>query len=187
MSAKRTGEAMQGTPHKSEDPLHAAQSKARHLDFPHESHFSLFTSTSISTSTVKTLYSRWENQANWSRFASLAFAGLPSILRFPVSTLVRRLVRKQLAGQKTGRHSFETVLRLSDRAFDALSVQLGSKRYLFSDEKPSSIDASAFAHLSNILYVALPDDRLRELLSTKANLVKYCERMRRDVFPERVV
>ncbi|TPX55137.1 hypothetical protein PhCBS80983_g05565 [Powellomyces hirtus] len=132
------------------------------------------------------VYSRWQHEPNWARTRAIFFATVPAWMRTALGAYVRGLFVKGLYSQHVGRHTFEEVLQMNRKCVEALSDLLGGKKYFLSDTRPSLLDATAYAHLSNMLYVEFPDKRISQQIATKKNLVAYCHRMTEEVFPERL-
>lgn len=90
--------------------------------------------------------------------------------------LARRQMLKELWGHGMGRHSEEEIYQLGRRDLDALSDYLAEKRW-FMGEQPTTLDASAFGMLANILWVPI-ESPLRDRLRSLANLTAFCDRVR---------
>ncbi|TPX66584.1 hypothetical protein SpCBS45565_g04335 [Spizellomyces sp. 'palustris'] len=129
------------------------------------------------------LHSRWQHEPNWPFVRDVFFFKLPGILKYLVAFLVRRGQIKALRIQKTGRHTFEETLIFSDKIIQAASDLLGDKKYMLSNTRMCSLDMIAFANLSNVLYLDLPDTRMQQQVAAKKNLVEYCDRMMAEIFP----
>lgn len=57
-----------------------------------------------------------------------------------------------------------------------------------SSYRPSSLDAYIFGYLEGILQTPLPSDNfLLNKMTACTNLVKFCERMRREFFPTKKI
>lgn len=122
------------------------------------------------------LYTRWIDAAGFALVREAFFARLAPPLRWVVPHLARRGLRRQLHAQGMGRHSREEIMQIGCRDIAALAAFLGSKPY-FLGEQPTSLDASAYAFLANIVQVPLDSPIKQEALG-HANLVAYCERMK---------
>ncbi|TPX30735.1 hypothetical protein SmJEL517_g05757 [Synchytrium microbalum] len=123
-----------------------------------------------------TVYQRWQHEPNWAETTHVIFGGMPAPMRYIIANyLARPSAIKQLYGQGFGRFSWEDVVSFADAAIDAVSVYLGSKKYLFGDQI-SSYDCSVFGMISSILYCThFPDNKLRDLVLKHKNLVEYCD------------
>jgi glutathione S-transferase len=122
------------------------------------------------------LYTRWIDAAGFALAREAFFARLAPPLRWVVPHLARRGLRRQLHAQGMGRHSREEIMQIGCRDIAALAAFLGSKPY-FLGEQPTSLDASAYAFLANIVQVPLDSPIKQEALG-HANLVAYGERMK---------
>lgn len=123
-----------------------------------------------------TLYSRWVDPSGWAALREEVFSKLPLILRSVVPPLARRGVMRQLHEQGTGRHDRAEVYAMGRADIRALAGLLGDRRY-FVDDRPTSVDATAYAFLAGHVLSPL-DTPLREEARRADNLVRYCERMR---------
>ena len=121
------------------------------------------------------LWGRWIDDAAFGVVGPTFFGHLPRLLRGPVSALVRRKMRRDLIGQGMGRHS---PAEIADRAcadLDAVQAMLGERLFIGGAE-PSALDATVYAFLANVLFVAI-DSPVRRHLQAQAPLVAYAARM----------
>jgi len=109
-------------------------------------------------------------------------ATLPMVLRPLVKALLKRTFSKQLYERGMGRHSEEVIIAQGQADLDALAELLGDRPY-FMGRRPSSIDACVFGFLGVSLYVE-GDNPLYRYAASLDNLMRYCERMRAQYFPE---
>jgi len=65
--------------------------------------------------------------------------------------------------------------------YQALSTKLGEKPYLLGDS-PSSADAVVYGHLAVHYYSVLPNNKLKIIMSSFPNLVRYVEAIRETYF-----
>lgn len=128
------------------------------------------------------LYMRWQYEPNWPTVKRVFFAKLPRIPKLFVPQMVRKETLKTLHAQGMGRHSYDEVLEMGYKSIDAIVDMLGEKKY-FHGDTPSSIDATAFAFLVNILWTSL-DDALKNYVQKYENIINYCERMWANFYPE---
>lgn len=109
-----------------------------------------------------------------------------SSLPFPLDKIVpivmMRAFRKQLHARGMGRHTEETILAQGCADLDALAELMGDGPF-FHGPTPSSIDACVFGFLGVTVYIN-GDNPLFRHASSKKNLMRYCERMRAQYFPE---
>jgi glutathione S-transferase len=122
------------------------------------------------------LYSRWLDEPSWSHAREVFFKSLPIGVRGIVSRLVRRQVKNDLRGHGMGRHSREEIYDFGRDDLDKLSILLGDHSYFLGD-RPSSLDATAYAFLACIL---VPEVRtpLTDAAEAHRSLVDYVSRMR---------
>lgn len=128
------------------------------------------------------VYFRWQQNEGWKHLKKDYFAHLPAYLKIFLPTLVRKGVVKSLNHQGTGRHTSQEVLVMATRTLNAIAIILGDKKYFMGD-LVTSVDASAFAFLVNILGTPF-DDPLKKLLKKHKNLVLFCDRIWRHFYPE---
>ncbi len=92
-----------------------------------------------------------------------------------MSCTERKHILKQLDHQGTGRYSLQEVVHLGIKNLNALTTILGEKKYFLGD-KPTTVDATAFAFLVNIICTPL-DDAFKEHALKQHNITAYCNRM----------
>ncbi len=127
------------------------------------------------------VYERWQLDANWERLAPtirglLSKAGTPAPLAAVLARLVRKGMLKEVYAQGTGRHSPPEVGRIGERLVGALSEQLGDGPF-FSERRPSTIDASAYAFLVGLLETPF-EGPVRDATARKENLKAYVGRIK---------
>jgi len=79
--------------------------------------------------------------------------------------------------QGIGRQNAADVLATGKEDLRAISAYLGDKNYLAGD-KPNKLDATAFAHLSQFLYIPTENELKTYIKEECPNLVNYMERMK---------
>jgi glutathione S-transferase len=109
---------------------------------------------------------------------------LPAVLRWIVPRVLVKQLRGQLHARGLGRHEESEIIAQGKSDLDALSRLLGDNRYFLGD-RPSSIDACVFGFLGVSVYVN-GDNPLFTHGASLDNLMRYCERMRSEYFPETV-
>ena len=130
------------------------------------------------------VYLRWQDAEGWEHVKESMFDELPKVGKLFLPHMIRKYMLKQLNHQGMGRHSREEVLGFGIKILDTLSVLLGEKKY-FLCNKPSTVDATAFAFLTNVLWTPL-NDPLKSHALMQSNLVAYCNRMWDEYYPELV-
>lgn len=110
------------------------------------------------------------------------FKSIPALLRKFIFNMILKKVKLANHGHGIGRHSPDEILAFAVEDFDALSVLLGDKKYMFGD-KPTSIDATVYGALEGAINVSI-DSKFRDAARGFDNLVAYCERFRGEVFPQ---
>lgn len=126
------------------------------------------------------VYERWVRAEGWQLTKRAYFGALPPLLRDVISAFIRRKVLRDAWGQGLARLSYAQIVERATHDFSALEAALGEQPY-FLGERPTSIDATAYAFLANLLLPPIPGEA-RERLSAAPNLVSYVERMRSVVY-----
>ena len=107
---------------------------------------------------------------------------MPPVIRWIIPRVMLKQLRAQLHARGLGRHDEAEILAQGKADLDALSRMLGDGPFFFGD-RPSSIDACIFGFLGVTVYVN-GDNPLFTYAASLPNLMKYCERMRSQFFPE---
>ncbi len=128
------------------------------------------------------MYTRWVVPANWEKNREAVFGRLPLPIKHVVSRLVRGRIKKQIHGHGMGRHSNEEIYQLGKTSLQALSDYLADKSHFMGD-KPTTIDASAFGILANIIWCPI-ESPIKEHALKLRNLVAFCERMKQRYYSE---
>lgn len=121
------------------------------------------------------VYSRWIDERNWPQTKAVYFSELPPIIRLLVPEIARKDVSNNLKGHGMGRHTAAEIYQIGAIDLQALSDFLADKPY-FLGEQPTTLDASAYASIANILSPALISP-LRDKAEQLDNLVAYSHRM----------
>ena len=90
--------------------------------------------------------------------------------------LARGNARGQLDAQGTARHAREEVYAMGRALVEASSELLGEKKF-FLDDKPSKIDATAYAMLASVMAGPF-DNPVKACALDRPNIVDYCSRIR---------
>lgn len=117
-----------------------------------------------------------KHDANWIENKRALFGRLPPVVRDFVAAFARRQMLKEMRGHGMGRHTEDEIYLLGRQDLDALSAYLGAKPW-FMGQRPTTLDASAFGLLANILWVPIESPLKAHLRSLK-NLTGFCERVR---------
>lgn len=128
------------------------------------------------------VYMRWQMDEGWNVLKQTMFNHLPQVSRLFVPNMVRKNMLKQLDYQGFGRHSLDEVLFMGKKTVDALAAILGENPY-FLGSKPSTIDATSFAFLANIIFSPLNSD-FKQYVSSLDNIKTYCHRMWEQYYPD---
>jgi glutathione S-transferase len=126
-------------------------------------------------------YSHWQEPANWPIIKEAFFQDLPLFLKSIVPPIARRATSKNLYGHGMGRHSAAEIYSIGNTDLLALADFLAAKPFFMGD-RPTSLDASAYGLLANILWVPLPSP-LQDTARQLTNLNSFCERLRDRYYP----
>lgn len=126
------------------------------------------------------IHTRWIEDTGFAATRRVFFDGMPPLLKHIVPHVARRAMRRELHGHGMGRHSREEISAIGCQDVRALAHLLGEQAY-FMGEKPSSLDATAYAFLANLLWVPLASPLLDEA-KRHPNLEAYCQRMKARYF-----
>ncbi len=96
------------------------------------------------------VYSRWFDEEGWRHIEPAFFGHLQPPLRWVLPSLVRRKLRRDVAGQGLLRHSREEIYQMGYADLDALALVLGDRPFFVADH-PTSVDACAYGFLANLL------------------------------------
>jgi glutathione S-transferase len=128
------------------------------------------------------VHDRWMIDANFARGPIRFFDGAPEALRPTLIAQARDRVRLALHGQGLGRHSGEEIAALAARSLGAVSALIGEGPYLMGS-RPCGSDAIVFGVLAGVLWPDF-DSPVRQAGLRYPNLVRYCERMMEQWYPE---
>ena len=130
-------------------------------------------------------HSRYKDTRNWGTYKQLlveSLEGVPQEQRPAVADMYQKIIVDQLQGQGMGRHSQEEVYRLGIEDVTAVSDYLGDKPF-FMGARPTTVDATVYAYLANIVEVPL-ESPVKDFGLSRGNVVGYLRRMRSRFFPE---
>ena len=122
-----------------------------------------------------------KRDANWVENKRALFGRLPPGVRNLIAPLARRGMLRELRGHGMGRHTEAEIYQLGQRDLGSLRDFLAEKPW-FMGERPTTLDASAFGLLANILWVPI-ESPLKEGLKTLPTLTSFCDRVRERYFP----
>lgn len=128
------------------------------------------------------VYFRWQDETGWKHVKEAYFQKLSFLPRLFVPNLVRKATKKTLYGQGFGRHTRAEMLQLAYKTLDAIATILGQNKYFLGSEI-TSIDATAFGFLANIVWLPY-EDPLKIHLHKHSNILMYCDRMWNNFYPE---
>ena len=126
------------------------------------------------------VHTRWVEDAGWALTRPAFFASMPAAIRWLVPTLARRGMRAQMQGQGMGRHSAQEIHAIGCRDITALADFLADKPFMLGDA-PTSLDATAYAFLANLLWVPI-ESPIKRHAQSRPSLEAYCQRMKARYF-----
>jgi glutathione S-transferase len=122
------------------------------------------------------LHERWVDDQNWPRVAQDYFGHFPWALRKLVLPIVRRKVIASAHGQGVSRLPEGQRIGKAKADLHAIAELLSDKPFFFG--QPSSYDAMAYGFLANV-YASPLASPISDEARAHANLVAYCERMKK--------
>ncbi len=129
------------------------------------------------------VFARWgKRDKNWEENKRAIFGRLPPVIGNVVPIIARRRILNQMRGHGMGRHTEEEVYLLGRQDLDSLSDYLGEKPW-FMAERPTTLDASAFGMLANILWCPI-ESPLKEHLNALTDLTAFCARVRERYYAQ---
>jgi len=122
------------------------------------------------------VHTRWAQEDGWALTKAAFFGGMPVPLRWIVPPLARRGILSEMRGHGMGRHSTQEIAAIGCRDVTAVADFLADKPFLLG-EQPTSLDATAYAFLANLLWAPV-DSAIRRHAQGRPNLEAYCQRMK---------
>lgn len=129
------------------------------------------------------LYFRWIDEAGWRLTREAFFDWMKPPLRWIVPAVARRTVRRELHGQGMGRHTRDEIGAIGKKDLTAAADFLGDKAF-FLGAQPSSLDATAYAFLANVLSVPV-ESPLKAHAQQYPQLEAYCRRMKKRYYGDK--
>lgn len=121
------------------------------------------------------IYSRWADEAGWHVVRKDFFAHLPNPLRMFMPHLVRWRMQKWMFGHGVLRHSRSEIYDFGREDFASVVTYLGTKKFFMGD-RPSTIDATLYSFLCNILRTPVPSP-LKDFSNQHPTLQAYLKNM----------
>ncbi len=122
------------------------------------------------------IYSRWVEPGNWELIKKSFFTNLPPLLRNVIPELIRKRSLKNLQARGIIYYSPEEIYDFGRQNITAVAHLLGDQAFFFGDH-PTSIDATLYAFLANILLTPV-ESPLKTHAKTYPHLENYCTRMK---------
>lgn len=127
-------------------------------------------------------HSKWAVDAGFEIYSAELFADMPAAIKLFVPKLVRKRAVGSLHAQGIARHTQDEIDDIGSRDVDALATLLGDQTFFFG-ETPTSIDASVFGVLGNLMDGPFESGTRRAALS-KPNLRSYITNIRKTYFAD---
>jgi glutathione S-transferase len=126
------------------------------------------------------VHTRWIDDAGWVKTREAFFGMLPVPLRWFVPALARRGLRAEMRGHGMGRHSVAEIHAIGIEDVTAVADFLADKPFMLG-AAPTSLDATAYAFLANLLWAPVDSPILRHA-QQRPTLEAYCQRMKARYF-----
>ena len=123
---------------------------------------------------------RWADDAGWAKTREAFFAAMPLPLRWFVPALARRGLLAEMRGHGMGRHSEQEIHAIGCRDVTAVADFLADRPFMLG-ESPSSLDATAYAFLANLLWAPVASP-IQAHAQARPTLEAYCRRMKSRYF-----
>lgn len=128
------------------------------------------------------------NESSWNATKMGYFYKIPFFMRDLVCGMIRRCVWKDCFSQGLSRHSPADQSYLSLRALKSLSKLLGNSKYLLGDDIITEADCSLFGIMQSFCEDSEWSSSFTIAMHKECpNLVRYNQRMRQAIFPDKMV
>lgn len=128
------------------------------------------------------IFGRWVEDANWDITRNAFFKKAPFLIRGLIANKIRNKIKKSAMGHGMGLHDRETIYAMGIQDLEAVSAPLKNQPFILG-ERASSLDATAFGFFAQILYPP-HETPLKTWFMERSWLVDYCNRMKKNWFPE---
>lgn len=129
---------------------------------------------------------RYNMEENWQVYkkvlAKMLGADTPSEVVEQILQELRESVRTQIYNHGMGRHSSDEIYQITTADCQALSDFLADKPFFMGD-KPTTLDATAYAYLDNFIKAPFKSPIVDYLLQLE-NLCQHCDRMKTQFFSD---
>ncbi len=116
----------------------------------------------------------------WKKILGVTSKGIGFTVSFKMN---QRKARSALDQQGIGRHTKDEIYHLAEQDLRALSDFLGEKAY-FMGVEATTIDATAFGLLANIVYCGLESPQFKLMKEELKNLADYVERVKSEFWAD---
>jgi glutathione S-transferase len=126
------------------------------------------------------IHPRWVDPAGWAITRKAFFGSLRGLRASIVPHVARHTLTKELWGHGMGRHRPAEIYALACADITALAEYLSDKPF-FHGDRPTTLDAVAYAYIANIIQVPIESPAKAHAL-TYPNLDAYCRRMKEKCY-----
>ena len=126
------------------------------------------------------VHSRWFDERFSSRMIEIFLGALPADQRSAVATMALDALTKTLHAHGLGRHSSDEIVERGKADISAMVGLLADRPFMLGED-PTTLDASTYAYLSNLIDVDM-DTALRAHAMSYPTLLAYSQRMRSRYF-----
>lgn len=126
------------------------------------------------------MYSRWIDKTNWPITKEKFFGRRPSFIKNAIAAITRKKIRDELRGQGIGLNSQDEIYQLGLMDLNAIATFLNNRKYILGEE-PTSVDATVFAMLANVLVPPIVSP-LQDYAKTVSAFQEYYERMKSQYY-----
>lgn len=128
------------------------------------------------------LYELYLIQENYDDFTNALYKSPDYNVPFPLSSVQSYFRKRNFLTILKPEETEERVLRRAKVAIEGLSVRFGEGKKYFYGNSPGVLDAIVFGYLATILYMPLPNSKLRPIIAQYKNLVRFCEGVQKEWF-----
>jgi glutathione S-transferase len=127
------------------------------------------------------VHARWQLDHNRAVLDEKFFGSMPFPLNKIIAFKAHKNVAQKLFSQGLGRHADAEIVDIGNQDLKALADFLGDKKYFLGD-KPTTLDATAYGILSQMIKVIIFTAPIFEKAKTYQNLVAYTDRFHNEYF-----
>jgi hypothetical protein len=130
---------------------------------------------------------RYSVPENWASYretiADILAPGAGADIREAVGNQIKAGIDSDAQGHGWGRHNLEETALLTRQDLEAVSILLGDNEWMMGGDEPTTIDATVFGYIGNLLESSFTD-AITTHAQSLSNVVALCDRVRARCFPE---